>query len=235
MAVIFTQLNKIEEHLRNVSRFTLPDDLKSFIEKICNFYISNPIQLKENETIYRARINSLEQKDSPYPMKAMEAPPAGKAGNGRLNPKGISYLYAARKVETAIAETRPWKGANISIASISPKRKLKLVNLTKVCKAKNLQSFKGQDVVDGVNSFISEAARMKFFSSPAHPDDEHSYIVSQYIVDMFRNEGFDGVLYESVLYEEGQNICIFDATQVSFSSTVEVHTVKGIEYTCSKT
>lgn len=40
------------------------------------------------------------------------------AREGRLNPAGISYLYAATDSETAVSEVRPWHSALVSVAQM---------------------------------------------------------------------------------------------------------------------
>jgi len=53
-----------------------------------------------------------------------------RAKEGRANPKGISYLYLASKRETALAEVRPWKDANISVAQFRTQKDIKIINCT---------------------------------------------------------------------------------------------------------
>jgi RES domain-containing protein len=59
----------------------------------------------------------------------MGAPPPNLARPGRMNPLGIPYLYVALDQATAIAEVRPWLGALLSVARLSPQRTLRVVNL----------------------------------------------------------------------------------------------------------
>ena len=41
-----------------------------------------------------------------YDEKGSDAPPKGTASPGRINPDGISYLYAANDIQTAVLEVR---------------------------------------------------------------------------------------------------------------------------------
>ena len=43
-------------------------------------------------------------------------PLVNKAIEGRINPKGIPYLYLSTKKETAMSEVRPWIGAAIALS-----------------------------------------------------------------------------------------------------------------------
>ncbi|WP_366931004.1 RES family NAD+ phosphorylase [Mesorhizobium sp.] len=44
-------------------------------------------------------------------------PLAGRASEGRANPKGIPCLYMAVDRHTALAECRPWIGSLVSIGA----------------------------------------------------------------------------------------------------------------------
>ena len=76
------------------------------------------------QKFYRARVNGL----SPFNEdKDLGAPPDGKASYGRVNPKGISYLYVAEAKETVIAEVQPWLNASVTIAECTALETLKVV------------------------------------------------------------------------------------------------------------
>ena len=87
--------------------------------------------LKSNEIIRgyklsRARRNS----DSDlYPCNDMGKPPIRKAVPGRANPKGISYLYLASDIDTAISEIRPTFNDFITVAEFECTNDLNLIDL----------------------------------------------------------------------------------------------------------
>ncbi len=63
-------------------------------------------------------------------LEQLGAPPAQLAGHGRLNPRGIPYLYLASDELTAISEVRPWKDAELTLAEFRTIRTLKLANFS---------------------------------------------------------------------------------------------------------
>lgn len=89
---------------------------------------------KASEKLFRARNGGEKNRKGElkaYPKSKMSAPSPEKTGNGRANPKGIAYLYLATSEDTAIAEIRPVKNANISVAKVSLLADLKLVDFSR--------------------------------------------------------------------------------------------------------
>ena len=76
--------------------------------------------------IYRARIQNgatqLKKAEMGMPLPQL-------ARGGRANPIGIPYFYAASNVDTAIAETRPHPGNNLSVCKFKIIHKLEILNL----------------------------------------------------------------------------------------------------------
>ena len=153
------------------------------------------------------------------------APPSEKASAGRINSAGISFLYAAESVHTAIVESRPVIGQTVSVAEIEIKRLLRLFDFT-------------VDLVDQVGSkahmytIFNEISRQ--FTMPNHYGDA-AYLPTQYISELLRSKGFDGIRYHSSLHEGGINIVLFDTEKdekkrrnytIGHSA---IHFVKGIE------
>ena len=59
-----------------------------------------------------------------------DAPPNAYAKEGRANPKGISYLYTAKDIKTAILEMRPQMQKMYNIATIEIIRDAKIFDFT---------------------------------------------------------------------------------------------------------
>ncbi len=66
--------------------------------------------------IYRARIN---EGCKPFDIEHMGKPPQEIAPNGRANPIGISYFYAASDEKTAISELRGFKSEYVTVLEFS--------------------------------------------------------------------------------------------------------------------
>jgi hypothetical protein len=62
----------------------------------------------------------------PYPPERMK-PLSKQVPEGRVNPTGIPCLYGATSPYIAVAEVRPWKGELISVATLSLRRDVKIV------------------------------------------------------------------------------------------------------------
>jgi len=95
-------------------------------EKLLNAVIAShdarKIVIPQGTTWWRARLGCILEdaiiaesdktqiwapEDRPFPADEMGAPPANKTTEGRVNPRGISYLYLATNPKTAVAEIRP--------------------------------------------------------------------------------------------------------------------------------
>ena len=135
-------------------------------------------------------------------------PLIGRATEGRVNPKGIPYLYLATDRDTALAEVRPWIGSFISIGQFKTLRELRIVNCTTDRKGFHI-SLEGepspQAREEAVWAHIDRA-----FATPVSPsDDVADYVPTQIIAERFKANKFDGVAYRSSL-GGGHNIALFD-------------------------
>ena len=50
----------------------------------------------------------------------------------------------------------------------------------------------------------------KSFSRPGHEESEVEYAPTQFISGIFKADGFDGIIYSSLLKAGGVNIALFD-------------------------
>ncbi|MPY18870.1 RES family NAD+ phosphorylase [Paenibacillus glucanolyticus] len=60
--------------------------------------------------------------------KELAAPPEHLVGIGRLNQRGVRYLYLADTAKTAVTELRPWINAVVTVADVKAKRSLKVID-----------------------------------------------------------------------------------------------------------
>ncbi len=222
---VINLFRELERWLRETDRFSLPPHLEKHVEHYVNYKLAmRTVTYPAEEPLFRARIQKPQQ-ESPYPPEAMGAPPAGTATSGRLNPEGISYLYLADSVETAIAEVRPWKGAFVSVGRFHPRRELRLASLT--WPTDILDSRTVGDHGEGfVASIMLESL---YFSTPTHRDDRLSYLATQYIASKFRHAGVDGLEFSSVLHDAGMNAALFDPSLCTCEQAVTFE-VTGVQY-----
>ncbi|HCS65910.1 MAG TPA: hypothetical protein DIW64_18610 [Cellvibrio sp.] len=215
---------EIDESLRYKTRFSIPTKQNEHIVQYINRRIATGLgTIPAGKIFYRARIHEFGKKDL-YKRKEMGAPPNGKAGSGRMNPEGISYLYLANSSNTAIAEIRPWKGATLSVGKFKTQKELRIVSLSK-----SIEITDPTDTKTTTKFVIDSILHALYFSIPAHGEDKFSYLASQYIAEQFKQRNVDGIEYPSVLNEEGTNTVLFDIDS-AICINVTGHAVEKISY-----
>jgi len=147
-----------------------------------------------------------------------------RAPEGRVNPKGIPYLYLATDRNTAIAEVRPWIGVYVSVAQLTTVQDLRVVNCASddIRRKIYIQEPSADERERQVWRDIDQA-----FAEPVSPSDDYaSYVPTQIIAEFFRQNGFDGLAYRSSL-GPGRNIALFDldAAEVVKCSLVQITSV----------
>lgn len=228
---------EISDHLRHRGRFSLPQHLRLRIEQFVDRQIEHGTKIIEKDTVfYRARIADAGSNEL-FNLSGMGAPPKGKAASGRINPEGIPYLYLADSPATAIAEVRPWKKAEISVGIFKTTRQVKVVSFNsgdQLSSAVTVDTIETPETLSEVNSVINGLVlKALYFSVPAHSNDKHAYLASQYISEAFKDRGVDGLEYKSVLHSDGVNTALFD---VDAATCLEVsgYVIENVDYKYSK-
>lgn len=206
-------LKLIEEqklHLSNLNSFNQFDKSLNTMLETSNVEAI----VKNGEILYRARIynepdvydkyrNPPKEVFQGYNAESSLAPPADMAKAGRCNQDKISFLYTATERLGAIVEVRPYANTIISLAEIRVTKELRIVDLS-------------QWIVISDDSFTTSfTLRLNNeVSAPInHVDD---YLLSQYVTDYIRKNGFDGVKYRSAFSVSDvedtyyKNVVIFD-------------------------
>lgn len=165
---------------------------------------------EEKETALRYEIiNRLEKEYSRWQKKkykgynAMDSgkPPKNKAIEGRINPQYISYLYLAEDPVTSVYEVHPAIGQNVSIAEFVIKRDLKIYDFAFSFPT----DYKNKENLNiALFNYIS-----KMFSLP-YQHKPLQYLPTQYLAEIVKTSGFDGLRFKSSLHQDGINIVLFD-------------------------
>jgi len=163
-----------------------------------------------------------------------DAPRNLRTTQGRANPPGIAYLYAARNLDTAISEIQPNIGQIVSVAQIKTLRKLNLFDFNMYNNMSNSKLLRlSVDEIKKKLDFSSFWEIETFFntiselySRPAFGNTEN-YYVTQYLSEILKDLGFDGIKYKSSLIKRGTNIVLFDI------SKDEANNPKNYEILCS--
>ena len=162
---------------------------------------------------YRARILD---RDQPFSIEEMGAPPARKATHGRANPAGIPYLYLGSLPETAAAEVRPHTGETACVASFTVTQPLNAVDLRN---PRGLVSPFLLADARGIGQLRADIAFLERLGEeltrPVLPSGAAiDYIPSQYLCEFIKKVGYDGVVYRSSV-SAGINLALFDAAKAA--------------------
>jgi hypothetical protein len=211
---------EFKEEIKHNNRFfpkssTLDiNDMKGWIQELETF--------KYPRNLYRARIS---EDGELIESTKMGKPPHEIVTAGRANPHGISYLYMATTKKTAIAEVRPHKGDYVCIANIKLPSKLRIADLRNP--KQYLSPFiRPDDNPETLFKYIELLQHLGLeLSKPILPRKAHlEYISSQYLAELIKDSGFDGIIFKSSV-ERGDNIALFH------DNGVEIIDVKLYEVT----
>lgn len=193
-----------------------PINAQSFTNKLLSFIQFLEHRYETNTSFYRSRIT-----DNHFPIKKenMGKPPKEKTRSGRANPSGISYLYLASDISTAISETRPHVGHYVTVAQFNTTMPLKVIDLRNPKESISPFEFE-EDALKILHSFLEFLCALgDELSRPVIPDKGVlDYVPSQYICEFIKSNNYDGVVYNSSL-DDGYNIAIFDDDGLSIEST----------------
>ena len=176
--------------------------------------------IRKNTIFYRARVidneallnpeNGISKIGNEFTgLNAFQSkePPLGVAPEGRNNICGTSYLYLAKDKYTACVEVCPNRGDLISLAKFATNKTLHVADFVtndSIVPIKKL----GQEHLFNAQKLITLV--MEKYCEPK--SNTSSYKTSQYISDMIRKKGYDGVIYASS-YSRKKNLTLFNCDE----------------------
>jgi hypothetical protein len=207
-----------------------PDPKPTFEEIPGEDLWSQETTLRGGTIIHRARPGwaSTDEKGKKQPYHGIEigAPPPDKAKTSRAHRQGKVVLYAADQEATAVAETGPARGFQVSVGQLRVRKDLHFLDL-----GKPIQSPNPFDA-DPLRYWLEFTELLNSFawalSKPLErADDTSDYIPSQRLSEYVECQHFDGIRYPSAMPPEGTNLVLFDPTVVEIldSKLVEVTNV----------
>jgi hypothetical protein len=232
--------------VRRKSRYVRAQEHEEFLATIAETSRGRKIALKGGACLWRAQLGhdwrEERQEDDTFEVQCAYSPErmkpfSDKAYDGRANPKGIPCLYLANSKETAMSEVRPWVGSYVSVGQFKVLRDQQLIDCSRAHKAESfLLSFpfeerepQPSDIEKAVWSDINRA-----FAEPmTRSDDSADYVATQILAELFKKEGFDGIVYKSNFGEEGYNIALFDIAAADLINCV-LYQVDSIEFKFSQ-
>lgn len=167
-------------------------------------------------------------------------PPADKAPAGRMNPQGISVLYASLEADTAFSEMRPALGALYAAVEMRPTRPLRILDFRKLDRARGgraLSHFQ-EDFMRQVSLSAFLTRLHELIARPIAPRNEADYVITQAMLEYLTRMGstrLDGVLFASAQKAGGNNLAIVASSAGVFPvevmpETLNVLAAKSVEY-----
>ena len=196
-------------------RFVRSPEVEAFLANVATSIGERELKLPKGFITWRAQLGHdwLEDDEQVGPVptafsRARMKPRPNRAGEGRVNPKGVPCLYVATKKETAMSEVRPWIGSLVSVAQFKTLAEQRIVNCTLAHDRTPLFLSEPAEA-ERLQAFWSHIDRA--FSEPVdRSDDTAEYAPTQVLAELFRSLGFDGVAYKSAFGTNGFNIALFD-------------------------
>lgn len=213
------------------SRHALFQDEQEFINAVMKTANEKKIQFDKGTLFKRARIGCTSEgeqftdsyKKIPYPSDELKPPKNLRLiKDGRANSRGISVLYLASNIKTAIAEVRPWISAYVTIGTLELKKDLILVNLSKTSSA-------AWHVDEPIKKVIWQKINESFAKPISQGDEMWDYYATQYLSEVFKVNGYDGILYMSSQFEGGYNIVLFNSDDASVIKT-ELYKIRSLQF-----
>ena len=203
--------------LRYLNRYQPPNE--AYFADLIDGCLKRRAVLPAGTSLFRSRIMPLEKSmdDTPLPAEQMGNPPPAFATEGRLNPEGISCLYAALEEDTAVAEVRPWTGARLTVAEFKTKDVIEVLDLTTVSPGPAAER-------DLRQHFLSVVV-----ARPVHREDRWGYLGTQYLAETLKAKRVFGVIYESSLRAKGQNVALFADVSLDVEAT-KVIEIRSVSY-----
>lgn len=182
------------------------------LEPIWELFKDVTKNLKTGTSLWRARIvrnNEIPQQADKI-REELGPPPLSKAKNNRMSPSGISYTYLSDRKETCIAEVKPNVGQYVWLGNFITKKKLKLLDLTKIppYAPDNIFNSNYEHDKNWASSFMDSFATE--ISRPISEGVDYlNYVPTQVLTEYIRKKGYDGIKYKSSQCLSGFNYTLF--------------------------
>ena len=236
--VTYRAYYNFRNHILRNYRYVFDESTKRFLATVLNTSHSRKRTIELGTALWRAQgghsWETISQDSDPLPAPHDEdrmSPLVGEAREGRANPKGIPCLYLATDKETAMAEVRPTLGSMISVGEFRISRELHLVDCS-IGHASELNIyFDEPEAAEREKAVWNDIDRA--FSEPITSDDSSAdYAPTQILSELFKKEGYDGIIYKSNL-GGGYNVSLFNMSDAEITECF-LFNVKSISYDFEK-
>ena len=193
------------KEIKTVNRFHFEN--KPDINKFKSLFKYYEREIPMGKKYYRARI--CDGKEG-FPIEKMGNPPSNLTKSGRANPEGISYLYLANDIKTTLYEVRANLLDLLSVGTFLLKENITVINLNE--KTYDIFRLAEAEVLDDLiihKPFIDKLDEE--LSKPRRrSDSELDYLPTQYLSELIKSMGYDGIEFRSSLNPKGYNLAIFN-------------------------
>ena len=212
-------IEQLKEDIKKYNYYEIEEKYRSEIHSIADILPTASI-LKNS--FYRAREGYNKEDivvddfytsiDIPYIGAEIMSPPPYLASAGRFNRMGCAFLYIANERSTAVAELKPRVGTICSTMEV-------------ICNDERLYLDFRKNSIPSIEDNMGNCRNINIISSivslfltPVKCEQE--YVVTQFLSDIFRKEGYGGIIYDSV-QTEGYNILAFYPSKYEFVKNSE--------------
>ena len=117
----------------------------------------------------------------------------------------------------------------ISVAQFRTERDLTVIDCSKHHEKKMLRALVLYDKMLGREDGIWMAIDQAFAEPVTRNEESGQYIPTQIIAELFKSEGYNGILYKSLLSEDGYNLVLFDVDDASMDDCT-LYTAASINF-----
>lgn len=186
---------------------------KELLENLSGVFKYLEEYIEKDDVLFRVRsidIENIKSMDNNSFYKEISPAPNLYSKNNRMSPKGISYMYLSDNVITCCLETRLEKSKRALVGKFVPKKRLKILNLSKEIFIHTESMFSKSYVhsENWINEFVKDFE--KEISKPiSENDNELEYVSTQILSEYIRSCGFDGIKFESSIASCTYNYTLF--------------------------
>lgn len=206
--------NHFEREVRGSRRFIRSKESEAFLRQVLETSHSRIRDVVSGSPFFRAQIgydwerpNGLPER---IPLSAERMiPQSDRAIEGRVNPKGMPCLYLSSTINAASSEVRPWIGSYVTVAEFETVRHLRIVD----CSVRHESGliYHPEELPPHQRELAVWARIDKAFARPVtRSDDTADYVATQIIAELFRTNGYDGIMYKSPFGDDGYTTALFD-------------------------
>lgn len=203
------RIYQTKESLKYSNRFAVDEKFNSLLYKCLE---QKKTIIKKGQILYRARIyleSDKYEKYHNYDKYAIQTFAGYDKQNsfvklsddwneeGRMNPAGIKYLYTSYDINTCLVEIKPYGRTLVSVAEIEVKEDLKTVDFSSDFAMSDIEELADFSLI--INNEIGRAY-----------NENGDYILSQYVAEFCKNNGFEAMSYRSSFNSSGKNVTIFN-------------------------